>query len=202
VRKEFVPYNVIRNNAIKLAYRIYREGFVPDVIYVSLRGGAYMGNVLSEYFKIVRKDSSRPVFYAAVVARSYTGINQREGIRIDGWTYSPKYLRSGDKVLIVDDIYDSGRTVNYLTEVILGKGLPRQDVKIAVHDYKICEYRSEQLSIAPDYWCRKHVIKDPADEIWIHYMSHELVGLTDEELEEHYYAEDPALREAFGPIQK
>jgi uncharacterized protein len=202
VKKEFIPYNVIRNNAIKLAYRIYSEGFVPDVIYVSLRGGAYMGNVLSEYFKIVRKESARPVFYAAVVARSYTGINQRGGIRIDGWTYSPEYLRSGDKVLIVDDIFDSGRTVNHLAEVILEKGLPRQDVKIAVHDYKICEYRAEQMPIAPDYWCRKMVIKDPADEIWIHYMSHELVGLSEDELEEHYYVEDPELREAFGPIKK
>ena len=40
MHKEFVPYDMIRNNALKLAYRIYREGFVPDVIYVSLRGGA------------------------------------------------------------------------------------------------------------------------------------------------------------------
>ena len=135
--KEFIPYNVIRNNAIKMAYRIYSEGFVPDFIYVSLRGGAYLGNVMSEYFKIVRQESARPVFYAAVVARSYAGINQREQIRIDGWTYSPEYLRNGDKVLLVDDIYDSGRTVNHLAEVILAKGLPRKDVKIAVHDYKI-----------------------------------------------------------------
>lgn len=202
MNKEFVPYNVIRNNAIKLAYKIYTEGFIPDVIYVSLRGGAYMGNVMSEYFKMVRKESARPVFYAAVVARSYTGINQRGGIRIDGWTYSPEYLRSGDKVLIVDDIFDSGRTVNHLAEVILEKGLPRQDVRIAVHDYKVCEYRPDQLPIVPDYYCRKRVIKDPADEVWIHYMSHELVGLTDEELEAHYYAEDPDLREAFGPIKK
>src|SRR5512137_2841941 len=130
-----------------MAYAIYREGFIPDVIYVSLRGGAYIGNVMSEYFKIVRQESSRPVFYAAVVARSYSGINQRDQVRIDGWTYSPEYLRSGDRVLLVDDIFDSGRTVNYLVEVILSKGLPRKDVKIAVHDYKVCEYRGETLPI-------------------------------------------------------
>jgi hypoxanthine phosphoribosyltransferase len=150
----------------------------------------------------VRKEASRPVFYAAVVARSYAGINQREQVKIDGWTYSPEYLRTGDKVLIVDDIYDTGRTINHLTEVILSKGLPRQDVKIAVHDYKVCEYRSERLPIVPDYWCRKQVLKDPSDETWIHYMSHELVGLSEEELQEHYYSEDPELREAFAPINK
>lgn len=185
-----------------MAYRIHNDGFVPDVIYVSLRGGAYIGNVISEYFKIVRSEAARPVFYAAVVARSYSGINQQEQVRVDGWTYSPEYLRHGDRVLLVDDIYDSGRTVNHLTEIILGKGLPRSDVKIAVHDYKICSYRREQLPIVPDYWCRKHEIASVEDEIWIHYMSHELVGLSDEELDAYYYPEDPELREILRVLTK
>ncbi|MEI6877354.1 MAG: hypothetical protein WCL50_19765, partial [Spirochaetota bacterium] len=55
VRKEFVPYNVVRNNALKMAARIHADGFIPDVIYVSLRGGAYIGNVISEYFKTIGK---------------------------------------------------------------------------------------------------------------------------------------------------
>ena len=200
-RKEFVPYNVVRNNALKMAYRIHQEGFVPDVIYVSLRGGAYIGNVISEYFKIVRKNT-RPVFYAAVVARSYTNINESDKVRIDGWTYSPKYLRSGDKVLLVDDIYDTGRTVNHLTEVIMEQGIPRKDVKIAVHDYKICHYRNYTCPIQPDYWCRRHVIEKAEDEIWIHYMSHELVGLSDEELEAYYFKDDPELREVFKVLKQ
>lgn len=60
MHKEFVTCDTVRNNAIKLAYKIYRDGFIPDIIYVSLRGGAYMGNVISEYFKFV-KDDGRPV---------------------------------------------------------------------------------------------------------------------------------------------
>ena len=113
----------MRNNAIKLADHINREGFVPDVIYVSLRGGAYMGNVISEYFKIKRKDK-RPAYYAAVVARSYRDIGAQDKVRVDGWTYNPAYLRNGDKVLLVDDIFDSGRTVNHLVEIIMEQGDP------------------------------------------------------------------------------
>ena len=139
MHKEFVPYNTIRNNALKLAYRIYKDGFIPDIIYVSLRGGAYMGNVISEYFKFIRGDD-KPVFYAAVVARSYTDISTQEAIRIDGWTYSPDFLRGGDKVLLVDDVYDSGRTINYLTQVIMQRGLSRDNIKVAVHDYKVRDY--------------------------------------------------------------
>jgi len=193
MRKDFLSYDQVRNNSLKLAFRIHNEGFVPDVIYVLLRGGAYIGNVVSEYFKTVRTNT-RPVFYAAVVARSYTDIRKRERVMVDGWTYNPAHLRTGDKVLLVDDIFDSGRTINHLAEIIIDKGIPREDLKIAVHDYKVIAYQEEQLPIHPDYYCRKHVVESPDDDIWIHYLSHELVGLTKEEKEKYYYASDPELR--------
>ena len=194
MHKEFVPYNIIRDNAIKLAYRIYRDGFIPDIIYVSLRGGAYMGNVISEYFKFIRSEE-HPVFYAAVVARSYTELHAQESIKIDGWTYNPDLLRRGDKVLLVDDVYDSGRTINYLTNVIMERGLPREDIKVAVHDYKVRKYVPQTMAILPDYWCREIVVEKQEDETWIHYMSHELVGLTAKEAADYYVSDNPSLAE-------
>ncbi len=189
--KEFITYRKIRDNAIKLAHRIHKDGFIPDVIYVSLRGGAYLGNVISEYFKVVKTDG-RPVFYAAVVARSYTGVRSQQKIRIDGWTYDPEHLRSGDKVLLVDDIFDSGRTINYLVEVIESKGVPREDIRIAVHDYKIRHFETGTLPSHPDYYCRKIEMNSPDEDNWVHYLSHELVGLSIDEIESHY-AEDPEV---------
>lgn len=194
MRKEFLRYDEARNNALKLAHRIAQDGFIPDVIYVLLRGGAYLGNVLSEYFKVIRK-GQRPVFYAAVVARSYTDIRTQEKVMVDGWTYSPEHLRSGDRILVVDDIFDSGRTINHLVEIIMQKGIPREDIKVAVHDYKVAKYHNDQMPVQPDYFCRKHVIEQPDDDVWIHYLSHELVGLSSEELEKYYYTADPELRE-------
>lgn len=189
--KEFLDAGLVRDNALKLANRIHGDGFVPDVIYVSLRGGAYIGNVISEYFKVVRR-GQRPVFYAAVVARSYTDIHTSERVMVDGWTYSPEYLRSGDRVLLVDDIFDSGHTVNHLVEIFLEKGIPREDIKIAVHDYKIRTFATEKLPIQPDYWCRRHVVSKPEEDTWIHYLSHELVGLEHPEVGANYGA-DPEV---------
>lgn len=197
--KEFLPYDKVRNNALKLAHKIYNEGFIPDVIYVSLRGGAYMANVISEYFKIARK-GERPVLYAAVVARSYYDIRQHDKVMVDGWTYSPEHLRHGDKILLVDDIFDSGKTINFLVEILLEKGIPRSDIKVAVHDYKYFTYQEEQLPIQPDYFCRKFTITKPEEDRWIHYMSHELIGLSQQELEEHYFKVDPELREVFQAL--
>ncbi|MDR2097734.1 MAG: phosphoribosyltransferase [Spirochaetaceae bacterium] len=190
--KEFTAYNTVRNNAIRLAARIYNDGFVPDVIYVSLRGGAYLGNVISEYFKVVRR-GERPVYYAAVVARSYTDVAQAERVAVDGWTYAPEYLRSGDKVLLVDDIFDSGRTLNHLADIIMEKGIPRGDLKIAVHDYKYFYDLDPQRPVQPDYWCRRHELSVKDEARWIHYLSHELVGLSESEIEEYYYSEEAGL---------
>ncbi|MDR1901078.1 MAG: phosphoribosyltransferase [Treponema sp.] len=201
MKKEFLPYDTVRNNALKLAFQIYHDNFIPDVIYVSLRGGAYLGNVISEYFKIVRR-GSRPVYYAAVVARSYSDVRQQEKISVEGWTYAPEHLRVGDRVLLVDDIFDSGRTVNYLAEIILEKGIPRQDLKVAVHDYKYFYDKPDQLPVQPDYWCRKHELSVKDEDIWIHYMSHELVGLSAEELDANYYRQDPVLRNILQMINR
>lgn len=184
--KEFIQYDTIRDNALQLAARIHEDDFIPDVIYVSLRGGAYLGNVISEYFKMVRGKARRPVFYAAVVARSYTDIRRQERVMIDGWTYSPEHLRSGDRVLLIDDIFDSGRTVNYLVEVILSHGVPREDVRVAVHDYKVRSFKEDTMPIKPDYYCCKREVDDPQSDAWLHYMSHELVGLSADEVRENY----------------
>ncbi|MDR2136476.1 MAG: phosphoribosyltransferase [Treponema sp.] len=199
MKKEFLPYDTVRNNTLKLARRIYQDGFVPDVIYVSLRGGALLGNVISEYFKIVCK-GERPVYYAAVVARSYSDVMAQDKVTVEGWTYDPAHLRTGDRVLLVDDIFDSGRTINFLAGILLEKGIPRCDLKIAVHDYKYFYDKPRQLPVQPDYYCRKHELSVRDEPRWIHYMSHELVGLKDEELEQYYYAADGELREVLGVI--
>ena len=199
--KEFLPYDSVRIDALKLSHKIYQQDkFVPDVIYTSLRGGAYMANVISEYYKVALKNH-KPVLYAAVVARSYTDVSQHSAVRIDGWTYSPDYLRAGDKIMLVDDIFDSGRTLNYLVGILLERGVPRENIKIVVHDYKVYKWK-EQLPIQPDYWCRKFEISNPEENNWINYNSHELVGLTHEELEENFYKPYPDLREVLEPIFK
>ncbi len=199
--KEFLPYDTVRVDALKLIHKIFQEdGFVPDIIYASLRGGAYMANVISEYYKVALKDH-KPILYAAVVARSYTDVSEHEAIRLDGWTYSPDYLRAGDKIMLVDDIYDSGRTLNFLVEILLSKGVPRESIKVVVHDYKIYSWQ-KPLPVQPDYWCRKFEIKKPEDNVWINYNSHELVGLTPSELEENFFKPYPELKEVLSPIFK
>lgn len=208
--KEFLPFETVRNDALHLAHKMYSDGIIPTVIYCSLRGGAYMANVISEYYKIACPE--RKVMYASVVAHSYTnadntaedaaagGVPQAGSkVYVEGWSLPPDALRSTDTVMFVDDIFDSGHTVNSLVKTFLKHGIPRKQIAVVVHDYKCFLYK-EPLPVLPDYWCRKIDIASPDDDLWIHYMSHELAGLTHEEIEEYYYKEDPALKEVFEPL--
>lgn len=183
--KEFLPAESIRDNALLLARRMHEDGFIPDVIYVGLRGGTTFGNAISEYFKLVAHNDTPPL-YAAVVAHSYEGLSSTQQVYIDGWTYEPKFLRRYDRVLLVDDIFDLGLTINVITEKLIEKGVSRDRLMIAVHDYKIREFVDYKRNYIPDYYSRKHIIKTPEEDNWIHYLSHELAGLTEEEITEYY----------------
>jgi len=200
MEREYIPYSTVRDNSIKIAYRIFLSGFRPDVIYVCLRGGVYVGNIISEFFKIVRKDTA-PVFYAAVVARSYFTEEKRYNIVVDGWTYKPEYLRKGQKVLFVDDIFDSGYTLNYLVRCITEHGISKKDVRVAVHDYKIREYLENPHSITPDFYARKHYIKKPEDDFWIHYLSHEIMGIKRKDLLDLFPEADEEEKKALEAIR-
>ena len=203
MNKEFISCDTIRDDTLKLAHKMYTEdGFVPDIIYASLRGGAYMANVFSEYYKMVKLNlNERPVFYAAVVARSYGYLRDQSRVMVDGWTYSPEYLRSGDRILLVDDIFDTGKTVNALGEIIMQKGIPREDLKIVVYDYKVPLYKGEDpLPVQPDYYCRKHVLNSENDERWIHYNCHEFLGLSAKEIDEQFT--DPEVRAILHEVRQ
>ena len=201
--KEFITCDMIRDAALKLVYKMHKEdGFEPDIIYDSLRGGAYMANVMSEYYKLMAmKEGREPVFYAAVVARSYGDVKEHSNhVDIDGWTVSPKALTPDKKVLIVDDIFDTGMTVNALVQQIMEAGIPRENIKVAVYDYKIHLWKPEykELPVKPDYWCRKHVVEKPEDSTWIHYTCHEFIGLTHDEVDEVFT--DPEVKKILHEI--
>ncbi|BCR20715.1 hypothetical protein BmIO_00099 [Borrelia miyamotoi] len=193
--KKFVSYEDIRINGLKLAYKIYKDGFIPDIMYVSLRGGAYLGNIISEFFKFIKLE--KPLLYAAVVARSYDIANHQKEIMIDGWTYDPKYLRVGDNVLFVDDIFDTGRTIIHLRDEVLKRGIDSKNVKIAVYDYK--ERRC--VNYKPDYYVNKYSSEDDINT-WIHYSNHELIGLSENEYKLSFINLDDELNDILKFLSK
>lgn len=197
--KEFLDYTVVRDNGFALARKIFDSGYVPNIIYTSMRGGAYLGNVISEMFKVLCK-GDQPL-YSTVVAHSYSGVRASSKIIMDGWTYPPEKLEKSSKVLLVDDIFDSGETVNFLVQDLVRRGVERKNIKVVVHDYKRRHNMEKTPDVTPDWWARLHEIYSEKDDVWIHYMSHELVGLSAHELQEYYFKQNPMLLEVFKGVE-
>ncbi|MEM9423846.1 MAG: phosphoribosyltransferase family protein [Spirochaetota bacterium] len=196
-RKIIVGPHTVRNNGIRMAYRMWQDGFIPTMIYVPLRGGAGLGNIISEVFKLLAPEI--PCMYCAVIAHSYQGFNSDAEVNIDGWTTAPENIRPVDRVLLVDDIFDSGKSANYLWSLILKSAKHPENFRLAVHDFKDFTYRPT-LPKVPDYYAAYHKIERKEDDFWIHYSSHELYGLMPQERETYYYNDDPALRDVMEEI--
>ena len=196
MQKIFIDPLTIRNNGIRMAYQMWQEAFIPSMIYVPLRGGTVLGNIISEVFKLLVPEA--PAMYCAVAVHSYRGFRAKEqGIHIDGWTTAPQAIRPVDRVLLVDDIFDTGKSANALWDII--RNSHSQNFRLAVHDYKEFVCRAP-LPKVPDYFAVHHKIEKEEDDFWIHYCSHELYGLSAQEREEHYYLEDPQLRDVMEAI--
>ena len=105
---------------------------------------------------------------------SYYGINQQsKEITVHGLHYIIENANASDGLLIVDDVFDSGRSIAALIgqlELLMRNNMPK-DIRIACPWYKPA---NKQVDITPDYYV--HESKE-----WL-VFPHELSGLTPDEI--------------------
>jgi hypoxanthine phosphoribosyltransferase len=118
---------------------------------------------MSEVFAFL----GRPVAHAVVKCSSYAGIGERTNtVVFQNADALLDAIRPGCKVLVVDDVFDSGKTAEAVK-----KRLNKADVRMATVYWKPTERKVDFL---PDYTLRE--INE-----WI-VFPHELDGLTADEL--------------------
>jgi hypoxanthine phosphoribosyltransferase len=148
----------------------YKDGFRPDFIVGIWRGGAPIGIAVQEFFEY--KDA--PTDHIAVRTSSYYGINQQsKEIKVHGLHYLIENANANDKLLIVDDVFDSGRSVEALinqVHALMRLNAPK-DIRIATPWFKPSNNKTD---LVPDYFV--HESQD-----WL-VFPHELSGLTQEEI--------------------
>lgn len=168
--KVYLTAQSLLEDSFRLAAKVYKDGFRPQFIVGIWRGGAPIGIAVQEFFEF----KNAPTDHIAVRTSSYYGINQQSReIRVHGLHYLVENANAGDDLLIVDDVFDSGRSVEALLKQI--KKLMRlntpKDIRIATPWYKP---ENNKTSLVPDYYVNK------SDE-WL-VFPHELSGLTREEI--------------------
>ncbi|MBS3798280.1 MULTISPECIES: phosphoribosyltransferase [unclassified Pseudoalteromonas] len=170
--KRYITAQQLLEDSFRVAAQVYEDGFRPDFIIGIWRGGAPIGIAVQEYYDYKGIDTD----HIAVRTSSYYGIGkQSKEIKVHGLHYIIENANANNSLLIVDDVFDSGRSIYALKEKLaelMRLNLP-QDIRVACPYYKP---KNTKVPMKPDYY-----IHD-SDE-WL-VFPHELSGLTPEELQE------------------
>ena len=172
MEKRFISAQELLEDSFKVAAKVYEYGFRPQFIVGIWRGGAPIGIAVQEYFDFKKVETD----HIAVRTSSYYGINQQsKEIKVHGLHYIIENANAEDGLLIVDDVFDSGRSIEALInqlKLLTRKNMP-SDVRIACPWYKP---QNSKVDLVPDYYIHE------SDE-WL-VFPHELSGLTIEEIAE------------------
>ena len=170
--KHFITAQELLEDSFRLAAQVYESGFRPQFIVGIWRGGAPIGIAVQEFFDFKKVETD----HIAVRTSSYYGINQQsKQIKVHGLHYIVENANADDGLLIVDDVFDSGRSVHALKDKLsdlMRLNMPK-DVRIACPYYKP---KNTAVPLTPDYFIHE-------SEEWL-VFPHEVAGLSAEELAE------------------
>jgi hypoxanthine phosphoribosyltransferase len=137
------------------------------------RGGAPIGITVQEVLEYHGIECN----HIAIRTSSYTGIDQQaRSVRVHALDYLVSQLTYEDSLLLIDDVFDSGRSLEAVIDELARRcrrNLP-EHIRIATVYYKPKHNRS---SLQPDYHIR-------TTDQWL-VFPHELQGLTREEILKH-----------------
>jgi hypoxanthine phosphoribosyltransferase len=158
-------------DSVELGIKVIESGFEPTMIIAIWRGGTPVGMALQETLSYCGIASD----HIAIRTSSYTGVDERSTVAIHGLNYIIKKICHDDRVLIVDDVFDTGNTIKAVIEELRqrARGNTPDDIRIAVPWFKP---NRNETDLIPDYYLRE------TDE-WL-VFPHELDALSREELEQ------------------
>lgn len=177
MNKRFIAANDLLLDSFQLAVNICEAGFKPDFLVGLWRGGSAVGIAVQEgldFFGIKTDHIGIRTSYTGLVDYSKM-VDKAESIRVHGLQYLLENLCAEHSLLIVDDVYSTGSSVNAVIETLSRKtrrNLPR-DIRIASVWYR----PTEQTIRPPDYFV--HETND-----WL-ILPYELSGLSIDELHTH-----------------
>lgn len=136
LKVELVTNEQIVRLSRKLAHKIQDSGFVPDIIICIARGGYVPARLICDYLNIYNLVSIRITHYTGAEKSEVAQLIEPLNVDIQGMN-----------VLLIDDIDDTGDTLQVALDCIVG--LNPGVVKHAVLHHKVSS------SLVPDYFAQK-----------------------------------------------
>lgn len=170
-QKRFLSAQSLLQDAYELAARILESGFKPTFMIAVWRGGVPIGIAVQEYLAVHGIETDN----IAIRSSSYdNGIDRKKNsVRVDGLNYLIKNIQHTDRLLIVDDVFDTGRSIDaIITQLKQATRLNMpEEIRVAVPFYKPDRNKTSRI---PDYYLHK-------TEAWLKFP-HSIEGLNKEEL--------------------
>ena len=167
--KQFIDAQQLLDDSFSLGLQVLDSGYTPSFIVGVWRGGTPVGIAVQElldYFGI-RTD------HIAIRTSLYTGIDQRAArVKVHGLGYVVSNISAGDSLLIVDDVYDTGLSVQQIIADIEEQCRhDAPDIRVATPYFKPNNNKTERI---PDYYLYE-------TDNWL-VFPHELAGLSAREI--------------------
>jgi hypoxanthine phosphoribosyltransferase len=177
MNKRFVAANDLLLDSFRLAARVHQSGFRPDFLVGLWRGGSAVGIAVQEGLEHFGVNTDHIAIRTSYRGQpSYTEmVDRADRIRAHGLRYLHERVCSHHSMLIVDDAYSTGSSVNAMIGQLAKKArrnLP-EDIRIATVWYR----PTDRTIRPPDFY-----VHETAD--WL-ILPYELSGLSIEELREH-----------------
>jgi len=171
--KQFISAQSLLEDSWRLAVSILKDGFHPNFIVGVWRGGTPVGIAVQEMLDFYGVHTD----HISIRTSSYSGKSRLEApVRVHGLDYLINNINADDSLLIVDDVYDTGLSVQGVINTLTAKARRNtpSEIRIATPYFKPAKNRT---SLTPHYYIHE-------TDRWL-IFPHEIDGLTRAEVVEH-----------------
>ena len=167
--KVFITAENLLKDSFELAARILESDFSPTFIVGVWRGGAPIGIAVQEMLELCGCETN----HYAIRTSSYGKGRIGSEVKVYGLGHVVDIISADDQLLIIDDVFDSGRSIAAIIQELKSltqKNTPSQ-IKVATVYYKPEKNTTERV---PDFYIHE-------TDKWL-IFPHELHGCSLEEL--------------------
>jgi len=168
--KFFISADSLLRDSIELGLQVVRSGFRPTFLVGIWRGGAPIGIAVQEILEYNGIECD----HVSIRTSSYIGMDQQSRtVRVHAVDYLVSSLNAEDQLLLIDDVFDSGRSLEAVIAELrrrCRRNTP-EEIRVATVYYKPAKNRTQ---LTPDFYVR-------AVDQWL-VFPHEVNGLTREEI--------------------
>ncbi len=173
MKKIYLNAHDLLQDSFRLGLNILQSNFRPNYIVGVWRGGTPVGIAVQEILQVQGVVTD----HIAIRTSSYDGIDQRgREVRVHGLDYLVERVTPDDRLLIVDDVFDTGLSIDAVIKTLHTKARRNtpSDIRVATPWFKPANNQTDRV---PDYYLHE-------SSEWL-VFPHEVDGLSRDEIRAH-----------------